>query len=101
MAVQRVTRQSWEPAHDKFFAAGKAAAWNPFTMSKIVHAIIATNNGASATTMTITDGSTEIGTLAVPANSTEHFPIPSCGLHIDGGLTVTPAAALDVTILTA
>jgi hypothetical protein len=95
-----VTRQSWEPAHVKFFYAALASAKTVFSGIKIVHAITATNSGSAATTMEIEEGSTQIGTLSVPANTTAAFPIPSSGVELNG-LTVTPAAALDVTILVA
>ncbi len=96
------TRQSWEPAREKDFFAALAANKVVFTGQYIVHGIIATNNGAAATTMTISEMQggawTQVGTLAVPIGATVAFPIPSSGVLFNG-LAVTPAAALDVTVL--
>lgn len=95
-----VTRQSWEPAHFKYFYAALAAAQAVFTDAKIVHAVIATNNGAAVTTLKVIENGRQIGTLAVPVNTTAAFPLPSSGVQILA-LTVTPGTALDVTILVA
>ncbi len=94
------TRQSWEPARVPYFYAGLAAAQDVVTIEKIVHAIVATNKGASATTMAITANGVQIGTLGIGIGQTAAFPLPSSGLLVQS-LSVTPAAALDVTVLTA
>lgn len=94
------TRQSWEPARVPYFFAGLAAAQNVITSEKIVHAVIATNKGGTATTMAISINGTQRATLAVPANATAALPLPSSGLLVQS-LSVTPAAALDVTVLAA
>lgn len=98
--VKNVTRASWEPAHVKYFYAGLAAAQSVLANAAIVHAIVGTNKGASTVTMMITENGTQIGTLSVPANATAAFPVPSSGVQVQQ-LSVTPSAALDVTVLTA
>lgn len=92
------TRASWEPARKKYFYPGLAAAQPVFTGQYIVHGIIATNNGSAATTLAIYENSKQVGTLSVPAGTTAALPMPSSGILFDT-LGVTPAAALDVTIL--
>ncbi len=93
------TRASWEPARGKTFYPALVATKTVFSGSQIVHGIIATNKGASATTLAIFENGGQVGTLGVPAGATAEFPTPSSGI-LFSDLSVTPAAALDVTVLT-
>lgn len=62
-----------------------------------VHCISAANESGSAETVTIleSDGTTEIVTLQVPANSTVET---TCEFYARSGLSVTPGANTSVTV---
>ena len=94
------TRRDWEPARTPYFFPALATGQTVFSGEHIVHAIVATNLGAAETTMAVFANGSQIGTVAVPAGETAQLTVPASGLLVRA-LSVTPAAALDVTVLTA
>mgnify|MGYP001181035471 CR=1 FL=1 len=96
-------RNPGEPASRPFCypalaAAQVVGAGSTQAVGPTLITIIAANKGASAANLTVTDNSGEIGSLQIPAGDTETiFSEP--GITFVGQLTVTPSAALDVTVV--
>jgi hypothetical protein len=91
-------RQPGEPAARPFCYPALAAAQIVPTASQTLLAVYAANKSGSVANLTVSDANGEIGSVQVAANSTQTlFGEP--GVQFVGALTVTPSAALDVTVV--
>jgi hypothetical protein len=91
-------RQPGEPASRPAFFAAATSAQTVQTTSNLLIIVIANNEGAAAATLTVADSVGPIGKITIPPNSSEQiFGEP--GVSVRGPITVTPSAALDITVV--
>jgi hypothetical protein len=91
-------RQPGEPAARPAFFPGATTPQSVPTTSNLLVIVIGNNEGASAATLTVADSVGPIGKITIPPNSSEQiFGEP--GVSVRGPITVTPSAALDITVV--
>ncbi|TAM90624.1 hypothetical protein EPN42_05635 [bacterium] len=93
------TRSPGQPSQRPFYYPALAAAQNVGGVNGgILLGLYATNEGASTAYLTVADSNGTLYKIAVPAGQTVPIRGVSDGREYSGQLSITPSAALDVTV---